>query len=220
MTAAALRQRDHAARPDAPPDGDRPAMAIEENHVDREAHAEGVDRAAARKEKRPAVRRLAPPGEPSEPRPPRLRDDNPHSKKSRPRATLTPHRRRSSVGQSTALVKRGSWVRIPPSAWLCRAKSRLLLLSFEGTRVQHAYKSDPAHVERDRSTKGPQRFRALHVWAEKPVVEPSATAEGTSGGTKSSRCLSNSVGVLPTPTRRLRVSSTRSTPQCGLGTSF
>src|SRR3954463_10489588 len=32
-----------------------------------------------------------------------------------------PPRRRSSVGQSTALVKRGSWVRIPSSAWLFRA---------------------------------------------------------------------------------------------------
>ena len=31
-------------------------------------------------------------------------------------------RRRSSVGQSTALVKRGSWVRIPPSAWALNPK--------------------------------------------------------------------------------------------------
>src|SRR5688500_5789627 len=41
-------------------------------------------------------------------------------------ATLVRARRRTSVGQSAALVKRGSRVRIPPSAWLYRAASGLI----------------------------------------------------------------------------------------------
>src|ERR671910_2234153 len=56
-----------------------------------------------------------------------------------PRLHSSAHRRRSSVGQSTALVKRGSRVRIPPSAWLCRAESRLFALLVLRTRVQNAY---------------------------------------------------------------------------------
>jgi hypothetical protein len=53
-----------------------------------------------------------------------------------------PPRRRSSVGQSTALVKRGSRVRIPPSASLGRAKSGLPLLRSGLTRLQNTYISD------------------------------------------------------------------------------
>jgi hypothetical protein len=40
---------DYAAWRDSALDGDRPAVLVQEHGVDREAHAEGVDRAAARK---------------------------------------------------------------------------------------------------------------------------------------------------------------------------
>jgi hypothetical protein len=43
---------------------------------------------------------------------------SPHPKQDQAGLHSSPQRRRSSVGQSTALVKRGSRVRIPPSAWL------------------------------------------------------------------------------------------------------
>jgi hypothetical protein len=46
------------------------------------------------------------------------------------------------------LVKRGSRVRIPPSAWLSRAVCGLLPSRVGGARVQNAYISDPAHVGR------------------------------------------------------------------------
>ena len=70
----------YAAGRNVAPDGYRPAIAIEEHDVDGEAHPEGVNRAAAREEERPAVRRLTPAGEPAEPGPPRLGHNNAHSK--------------------------------------------------------------------------------------------------------------------------------------------
>src|SRR3712207_5384646 len=63
---------DHAARPHVLPNGERPAVAIEENDVDREAHAEGMDGATAQNEKRPPLGRPPAKGKPARPEPPRV----------------------------------------------------------------------------------------------------------------------------------------------------
>src|SRR5688572_8008098 len=81
---------DDAARLHGAPDRDRPAVPIQKDDIDREAHAEGVDRAAARKQERPALRRPLPERQPTPPRPPRIRNHEPHTEKSRARATLVP----------------------------------------------------------------------------------------------------------------------------------
>jgi hypothetical protein len=60
------------------------------------------------------------------------------------------------------LVKRGSRVRIPPSASFCRAKSGLLLVSFAGTRVQNAYKYDPRACRAGSKCESLRRLGAGH----------------------------------------------------------
>ena len=81
---------DDSPRPDVPPHLDRPAPAIEKDDVDGKAHAEGMNRATARKQKRAAIGRTPSPGEPAQPDPERIRNHNPHPEESRTRATLVP----------------------------------------------------------------------------------------------------------------------------------
>jgi hypothetical protein len=72
------------------------------------------------------------------------------------------HRRRSSVGQSTALVKRGSRVRIPPSASLARAKSGLLWLASAARAYKTRTYLTPAHLERGSKCGSLRRLGVRH----------------------------------------------------------
>src|SRR5919106_5120039 len=78
---------------------DDPTVPVEPDEMEREAHAEGVDRAAARDEKRAS----GPPAksEPTKPGPERPSNSDLHTRsKSRAGLDSSPERRRSSVGRA------------------------------------------------------------------------------------------------------------------------
>jgi hypothetical protein len=56
-----------------------PPLGVEEIHIEREAHAEGVDRAAVRDQEAAVRGQLVKPGEAEQPRPCRARDEHPRA---------------------------------------------------------------------------------------------------------------------------------------------